>query len=124
MFFRFAADLLVMVHFGFILYVLFGGLSVFRDARWALLHLPAAAWGAVIELKGWVCPLTPIENRLRVLGGQAAYSGDFIDHYLLPVIYPAGLDREVQYLLAMIVLAGNLMIYGYYLFRRSSHSQS
>jgi len=120
MLFRIAADLVVLVHFGFIIYVVIGGMTVFRDARWAALHLPAVAWGTVIELKGWVCPLTPLENRLRELGGGIPYPGDFIAHYLIPVIYPAGLSRNVQFVLALIVLAANLIIYGYYGYRNHS----
>jgi hypothetical protein len=116
--YRIAADLLVLLHFGFILFVLFGGIAVFRDQRWAMLHLPAALWGMMIELGGWICPLTPLENRFRELGGERAYTGDFIGHYLIPVIYPAFLTRGTQFLLAMIVLAANLFIYGYYLYRR------
>lgn len=117
MVYRIAADLLVILHLAFILFVIIGGLSVLRDRRWALLHIPAVIWGLVIEIMGWICPLTPLENRLRRMGGEQAYSGDFIDHYLIPVIYPAGLTRNTQYLLATIVLAVNLVIYGYYLYR-------
>lgn len=110
-----AADIVLLVHFGFILFVMFGGLLVFRSARWSFFHLPAALWGVVIELKGWVCPLTPLENRLRLLAGELPYSGDFIGHYLLPVVYPRGLTPSVQLALAIAVCAANALIYALFL---------
>jgi hypothetical protein len=101
----------VLVHLGFVLFVAAGGLLVWRWRRLAWAHLPAVAWGVWIELSGGICPLTPLENALRRLGGQAAYSGDFIAHYLLPVLYPEGLDRGVQAVLAAIVLTLNVAVY-------------
>jgi hypothetical protein len=124
MLFRVAAGLVVLVHAAFILYVVFGGLLVFKDRRWCFVHLPAVAWGAIVEARGWICPLTPIENRLRIIGGLQPYGGDCIGHYLLPVIYPAGLTRHTQFVLALIVLAANLIIYGYYLFRSHEDGHS
>lgn len=105
------ADLVLVVHFGFILFVVLGGLLALRWPRAAFVHLPAAVWGILIELFGWVCPLTPIENSLRRSAGEAGYSGGFIEHYLLPVIYPGGLTREVQFALAAIVVVVNLVVY-------------
>ncbi|HSM09220.1 MAG TPA: DUF2784 domain-containing protein [Gemmatimonadota bacterium] len=105
------ADLVLVVHFGFIGFVVLGGLLALRWPRAALVHLPAAAWGILIELFGWVCPLTPIEHSLRRSAGEAGYSGGFIEHYLLPVIYPGGLTRDVQIALAAIVVAINLVVY-------------
>jgi hypothetical protein len=119
---RIAADLVALLHFGFILFVLAGGTLVFRNRSAVFVHLPAAVWGTVIEWKGWVCPLTPLENRLRALGGETPYTGDFIDRYLLPVIYPEGLTRNIQFLLGAIVLVSNLLIYGYYLYRQKRPS--
>lgn len=107
------ADLLVIAHLGFILFVVFGGFAAIRWPRTAWVHLPAAAWGAIVELAGWVCPLTPIENRLRIAGGDSAYSGDFIERYLLPVIYPTGLTREIQVALGIGVVALNLVAYAF-----------
>ena len=124
MLFRVAADLLVLLHFGFILFVMLGGLAVYRTPRWALLHLPAAFWGALIEIEGWICPLTPLENRCRELGGATPYTGDFIGRYLLRIIYPSGLTRDIRFELAAIVLAANLFIYGYYIYRRRSGGHS
>jgi hypothetical protein len=119
MLFSMAADLILLLHAGFILFVVFGGLLIFRDGRWALAHLPAAIWGTVIELTGWICPLTPLENALRRVGGQEPYSGDCIDHYVMPLIYPPALTHSYQIQIALFVLALNIVIYGYYTYRRS-----
>lgn len=105
------ADLVVVLHAGFVLFVLLGGVLVLRWRRLAWLHLPAALWGAAIELGGWVCPLTHLENRLRRLGGEGGYAGTFIQQYLEPLLYPLGLGRRTQLLLALLVLAFNLAVY-------------
>lgn len=107
------ADLLVVLHLGFVLFVVLGGLLVLRWPRVRWVHLPAALWGAWIEFAGWVCPLTPLENRLRAKGGESGYGGGFIEHYILPVLYPAGLDRPVQIALGLLVVAVNLLVYGW-----------
>lgn len=109
---RTLADLLVLVHLGFVAYVVAGGLLALRFRRAPWFHVPAAIWGAAIEIGGWVCPLTPLENRLRAAGGAAGYPGGFIEHYVLPVVYPAGLSRTTQLALGALVLAVNLLIYG------------
>ncbi|MBZ0072603.1 MAG: DUF2784 domain-containing protein [Thiohalobacteraceae bacterium] len=105
------ADLLVLLHLAFILFVLLGGLLVLRWRRLLWLHLPVVAWGAAIEFVGWVCPLTPLENRLRAAAGDAGYGGGFIEHYLIPLIYPADLTRELQWLLGAVVLVVNAVVY-------------
>ncbi|MDJ0833911.1 MAG: DUF2784 domain-containing protein [Gammaproteobacteria bacterium] len=111
MIYQLLADLVVLVHFLFIVFVLLGGLLVLYR-RWIIwLHLPAALWGFAIELFGWYCPLTPLENWLRALAGSGVYSGGFISHYLLPIIYPAGLTRDWQLLLSLVVVIFNLLIY-------------
>jgi uncharacterized membrane protein len=112
------ADLVVLIHFGFVLFVVFGGLLVLRLPRVMYLHLPAAAWGALIELAGGICPLTPLENSLRRGAGLAGYEGGFVEHYILPVLYPAALTRGVQLTLGMLVIGINLAIYGWVLARR------
>jgi hypothetical protein len=109
--YRILADLVVGLHLLFVLFVIAGGFLVLRWRGLMLLHLPAAAWGAVIEFKGWICPLTPLENWLRGRGGQAGYGGGFVEHYLLPILYPSGLTREVQIVLGLLVLAINLGVY-------------
>ncbi len=108
---RLAADLVVLLHFAFILFVLLGGLLVLRWPRFAWLHLPAVAWGILIEWAGWICPLTPLENFLRRAAGEAGYTRSFVEHYLLPIIYPGGLTREIQLVLGAFVLLLNLAIY-------------
>lgn len=116
--YRIAADFVVVVHFGFILFVVLGGLLALRWRRAPLVHLPAATWGVAIELFGWICPLTPLENALRRASGEAGYPGGFIEHYLIPVMYPAGLTREIQWVLAGVVLLVNLAAYGWVWRRR------
>jgi len=118
---RFLADVLVVVHLAFVLFVLLGGVLVLWRRRLALLHLPVAAWGVLIELSGWVCPLTPLEVRLRRLGGQAGYSGGFVEHYILPVLYPSGLTRQHQVWLGILVGLLNLGIYGWILRRMAKN---
>jgi Protein of Unknown function (DUF2784) len=116
--FRLLADLVVVVHLAFVLLVVFGGLLVLRWPRLALIQLPAAVWGVVIEWAGWICPLTPLENSLRARGGAAGYGGGFVEHYLLRVLYPAGLTRNVQIVLGLTVLLVNAIAYGLLLARR------
>jgi hypothetical protein len=105
------ADAVLVAHFVFVLFVVLGGLLVLRWPKAAWAHVPAAVWGAAIEFCGWICPLTPLENELRRRAGEAGYIGDFVGRYLLPVLYPDGLTREVQLALGTIVLALNLGIY-------------
>lgn len=109
--FRFLADIIVVFHFAFILFAVLGGiLSIWwRKIIW--LHVPVALWAALIEFVGWICPLTPLENWLRIRGGEAGYSGGFVEHYILPILYPIGLTREIQVVLGAFVIAVNLLIY-------------
>ena len=125
MFYRLLADLVVVVHLSFIIYALLGGLLGLWK-RWSLLiHVPAAVWIAIIEFQGWICPLTPLENRLRSAAGVAGYEGGFVEHYFIPVIYPAGLTRSMQFVLGGVAVAVNVAVYSFVLRRRlagSSHS--
>ena len=116
--FRLLADVTVVVHLVFVVFVLFGGLLVVRRPRVAWLHVPAVAWGAWIEFAGWLCPLTPLENWLRTQSGAPAYSSSFVEHYLLPILYPASLSRELQWVLGSIVLLVNGVLYLVVLRRR------
>ena len=118
MWYSWLADLILCMHAGFVLFVIFGGLLVLRWRWIAWLHLPAAVWGAVVEFSGWVCPLTPLENWLRGHAGETGYRSDFVAYYLLPVLYPDGLTRGVQLMLGTVVLAINISVYGW-LWRRS-----
>ena len=105
------ADLLVALHLFFVLFVALGGLLALRWPAAAWLHLPAAAWGAFVELTGRICPLTPLENQVREMGGRSAYEGDFINHYVVPLLYPPGLTLETQVTLGSAVIVANVMIY-------------
>jgi len=116
--YRIAADLLVILHLAFIVFVLLGGLLVIKWPRMAILHLPAVAWAVLLELNGWGCPLTPWEQQLRQLAGEPGYTGGFIAHYLTPVLYPPGLDHPTQVTLAVIVILVNVLAYGWLLGRR------
>jgi hypothetical protein len=116
--YRALADLILALHLAFVLFVVLGGLLVMRWPRLAWLHLPAAIWGVVIEYTGWICPLTPLENSFRARGGEAGYSGGFIEHYIQPLLYPAGLTRSTQVVLGSLVLVLNLTAYGIALSRR------
>jgi hypothetical protein len=116
---RIAADIVVVLHLAFIVFVAVGGLLVLRWPRLAWAHLPAVIWGALIELAGWICPLTPLENRLRAAASDPVYSGGFIDRYITPIVYPSGLTRALQLGLGVAVIAVNLVVYGILLKRQS-----
>lgn len=105
------ADLALILHATFILFVVFGGVLVFWRRGLAWLHIPAALWGILIEFQGWVCPLTYLENDLRAAAGYSGYAGGFIEHYLVPLVYPAGLTSAMQFLLGLAVLFINAIVY-------------
>jgi hypothetical protein len=119
--YRILADLVLGVHALFVVFVVAGGLLALRWPWVAAVHLPAAGWGTLIEFGGWICPLTPLEKSLRASAGQAGYEGGFIEHYLLPVLYPAGLSQGVQIVLGSLVIAVNLVVYGM-LLRRAARA--
>lgn len=118
------ADLVLVAHFAFVLFVVLGGLLLLRWPRLAYVHVPVAIYGTLIELVGWICPLTPLENSLRARAGEAGYEGSFIEHYILPVMYPAALTRNRQFLLGALVVGLNFAIYAYVLRRRARRSNS
>ncbi|GMV05611.1 MAG: hypothetical protein AMXMBFR53_18880 [Gemmatimonadota bacterium] len=105
------ADGTLALHVAFLLFVVFGGLAVLRWRRVAWLHVPCVLWGAWVELAGWVCPLTPLENRLRRLAGESGYAGGFLEHYVVPLLYPPGLTRGMQVALGVAALALNVGVY-------------
>jgi len=104
-------DLMLLLHAIFILFVVFGGVLVFWRRGLAWFHIPAALWGTLIEFKGWVCPLTYLENDLRAAAGTDGYTGGYIDHYLMPLVYPSGLTPDTQIMLGLAVLFINTIIY-------------
>ena len=118
MLYRLSADLVLIIHLAYVLFVALGGLLVLRRPRLMWLHLPAVVWGALNEFLGVLCPLTPLETTLRELGGGSGYEGDFIEHYITAVIYPSGLTRGTQIALGISALLLNMAIYGYWLLRK------
>jgi hypothetical protein len=115
---RLFADVLVLAHLAFIFFVITGGFLAWRWRRLAWVHLPCALWGALVEFMGWICPLTPWEIALRRQAGMAGYEGGFIEHYIIPVIYPSGLTPAIQVGLGSLVVAVNLVAYVVYFRRR------
>jgi hypothetical protein len=109
--FRFLADATVLLHLLFVAFVVCGGLLALRWLRMMWVHLPAATWGALVECNGWICPLTPLENWLRDQGGGEVYTSGFIERYVLPVLYPTSLSRDVQWALGALVLLVNGIVY-------------
>lgn len=120
MIYRTLADLVLVLHFCFVLFVGLGGLLALRWRKVARVHLPVALYGATIEFAGFICPLTPLENWLRQKGGEAGYQGGFIEHYITAAMYPAGLTRGIQVAIGLGVLGVNLVVYTLY-FRRRAH---
>jgi hypothetical protein len=122
MFYAAAAALVLLAHLAFVLFVVCGAFLVLRRPRLAWLHLPAAAWGVYIELSGRGCPLTTLENLLRLRAGLAGYAGGFVEHYIVWLLYPGGLTRGIQFVLAGIVLLINLVLYAFLWRRRPGAS--
>lgn len=118
--YRFLADLVLVLHAGFVAFVVLGALLAFRWPRIAWLHVPVVLWGAGIELLGGLCPLTPLENHWRRLAGELGYPGGFVEHYVVTVLYPDGLTRQMQLALGVLVLVVNLAVYGWLLRHRRS----
>jgi hypothetical protein len=121
--YRIAADAVVLLHLGFIVFALAGGLLVLRWRTFALVHVPAMVWATFVELTGRLCPLTTLENRLRAAAGTHGYSGGFVEHYVMAIVYPPGLTRQDELVLAAIVASVNVFVYGGLLVRhrRAAH---
>lgn len=119
MFAHLLANTLLVVHFLFIVFALFGGFLLFRYPWLAWLHIPAFVWAALISFAGWICPLTPWEVSLRRAAGQEGYTGGFIEQYITPVIYPDGYTREFAITAGITVIVINLLIYGLAIYRRA-----
>ena len=126
MFYRYSADAVLFLHFAFIVFVVIGGLLAIWRRGVIYIHLPAALWGIFVEITGRVCPLTSLENTFRIKAGNAGYSKSFVEHYLLGIIYPEGLTREVQYFLGALVVVVNVAIYLwlFYRFRQENHGDT
>jgi hypothetical protein len=113
MFYRLSADLVLLLHCTFVLFVLFGGFLLIKWPKLMWLHLPAVAWGVFVEYSGWICPLTPLENWLRAQAGEATYAGDFIVRSLTSILYPDAFTHHIQLVLGTALLVVNLAIYGW-----------
>ncbi len=113
MIYRVLADLILVTHFAFAVFTVLGGLLVLRRRALLWAHLASLLWGVVIQWADWTCPLTPLESRLREAGGEAGYTGGFVEHYVSMILYPEGLTVELRYLLGAALIAVNLMVYGY-----------
>ncbi len=111
MVYSYLADFIVLLHAFFVLFVLLGGFLVLWKSFMAWYHIPAVFWAASIEFFGWICPLTPLENMLRAKGGDTGYATGFVEHYILPILYPAALTRKMQIGLGIIVLGVNIAVY-------------
>ncbi len=115
--YRVLADLVVATHLVFMLYALFGGLLRLWKTWSVFVHAPTAIWITVVAFRGWICPLTPLENTLRFAAGEAGYEGSFVEHYLIPVIYPSGLTRANQSLIGVVAVAVNIAVYVFVFYR-------
>jgi hypothetical protein len=113
--YRIAADCVLLAHFLFAAFAVFGGLLLLDSVQWAWLHLPVVAWSAIVNLKGWTCPLTPLEKHLRARAGQAGYDGGFIQHYVGRAVYPRGMPRRLELVAGISILAGNALVYAAFL---------
>lgn len=111
MIYNILADTVMILHFLFVLFALFGGLTLLWRRWMVFIHLPVVAWASLIELIGWTCPLTPLEQSLRASSGSGAYNTGFVEHYLIPILYPPGLTPTVEIVLGVLVLATNAMVY-------------
>ncbi len=120
MVYRVLADTVACVHLAFVLFVAVGAVLAARWRGVAWVHLPAAAWGAFVEFTGWICPLTPLENALDARAGEVGYAGGFVDHYLMPLIYPATLTRGTQVVLGLLVVVFNGVVYAWLILSRRS----
>ncbi len=118
------ADIILITHLTFILFVIFGGLLVFYKRWFAWLHLPMALWGAMVNIVGWVCPLTPLENKYRTAAGQAGYDTGFVEHYIAPLVYPEGLTHELGLMVGGFVIVWNIVVYSLIYYRLKYRSNT
>ena len=111
MIYRFAASLVLSVHFLFVVLAVFGGFGVLIDPRWAAVHVPIVVWSSIVNLAGWTCPLTPLENRFRAAARQTGYEGGFVQHYLGPLVYPRGMPRRLELVAGVTIVLWNAAVY-------------
>lgn len=121
MFSKIAADAVLLFHFAFIVFALFGALAVLRSRRLAWIHLSVVLWASVVNLAGWVCPLTPLENWFRSRAGESGYEGGFVQHHLERVIYPGGMPRKFELIAGVSVVVWNVLLYACIRLYRAKH---
>lgn len=109
---RVAANLVLLAHFGFVVLAVFGAFGVLVDPRWSWVHVPIVAWSSIVNLAGWTCPLTPLENRLRIAAYGSAYQGGFVHHYIGPLVYPRGMPRQMERVAGVSIVLWNACVYG------------
>ena len=109
---RIAANLVLLLHFTFVVLAVFGGVGVLINPRWAWIHVPIVVWSSVVNLSGWTCPLTPLENRLRAAANGTGYEGGFVQHYIGPLVYPQGMPRRFELIAGFAVVLWNGVLYG------------
>ena len=109
---RIGADLVLLLHFLFAAFTVFGGLLVACNPAWAWVHIPTVLWSSIVNLMGWTCPLTPLEKSLRASAGQTGYSGGFIQHYAARAVYPRGMPRRLERIAGVSIMVGNIVVYG------------
>jgi hypothetical protein len=109
---RYAANLVLLGHFAFVLLAVFGALGILVNPRWVWLHVPVVVWSSVVNLAGWTCPLTPLENRLRAAAHETGYEGGFVQHYIGPLVYPRGMPRRLELVAGVTVALWNGVLYG------------
>lgn len=119
-----AADLILLLHLAFVLFVIFGGLLAWYRRAFAWLHIPMALWGAAVNIGPWRCPLTPLENHYRLLAGQSGFEGGFVEHYIAPLVYPQGLTQDLGLAVGLGVIVWNGMVYGVLIWRRRFRPRS
>jgi hypothetical protein len=108
---RVGANLVLLGHFLFVLFAVFGGFAILLDRRWAWLHVPVVAWSSIVNLAGWTCPLTPLEKRLRVAARQSGYEGGFVQHHIGPLVYPGGMPRRFELVAGISIVLWNAVVY-------------
>jgi hypothetical protein len=109
----FAANVVLLTHFAFVLLAVFGGFGLLIDPRWAWVHVPIVVWSSVVNLASWTCPLTPLENRLRVAAAGTGYAGGFVQHYIGPLVYPRGMPRQLELVAGISIILWNALLYGF-----------
>lgn len=116
---RLAPELVLAAHFGFVLFAVFGGFLALAEVRWLWIHAPAVIWSAIVNLAGWTCPLTPLEQTLRRRASGAGYEGGFVEHYIAPLVYPAGMPRRLELTAAVSISLWNAVVYSLVAFLRA-----